>query len=94
VGSRIWYATLSTVRCKNDDGKWVGNFGNILGNLAAGGISNLYYPASDRGAALTIQNAFTVTAEGALGAIGYEFWPDVQRKFLHRHRQTDVAATQ
>lgn len=87
IGSRIVYATESTIRCKSDKGRWVPNFGNVLGNLAAGGISNLYYPASDRGAGLTIQNAFVVTAEGALGALGYEFWPDVQRKYLHRRHK-------
>jgi hypothetical protein len=89
VGSfkgRLWYALASTVRCKDDKGDWVMNSSNVLGNLAAGGISNLYYPPSDRGAALTVERAFTVTAEGALGAVFVEFWPDVSRKlFLPRH---------
>jgi hypothetical protein len=49
----------------------------------AGGISNLYYPASDRGIGLTFQRAFTVTAEGALGAIGVEFWPDFSGRLFH-----------
>jgi hypothetical protein len=40
-----------------------------LGNLAAGGLSNLYDPATDRGVALTFERAGTVTAEGAIGAI-------------------------
>lgn len=84
VGSRIWWAVLSTVRCKDDHGGWTPNFANILGNIAAGGISNAYYPASDRGAALTFERAFTVTAEGTLGALFDEFWPDIQRKFLRR----------
>jgi hypothetical protein len=34
------------------------NYSNILGSLAAGGISNLYYPAEDRdGWSLTLENA-------------------------------------
>ncbi len=61
------------------------NYSNILGNLAAGGISNLYYPASDRGAALTVQRAFVVTAEGAIGSIFVEFWPDISTKFFKHH---------
>ncbi len=85
IKSRIWYATLSTVRARSDSGGWGPNYGNLLGNLAAGGIANLYYPSSDRGVGLTFERALTVSAEGALGAIGYEFWPDIQRKFLHRH---------
>ena len=56
------------------------NFGNVLGNLAAGGISNFYYPEEDRGVGLTFQRAFVVTAEGAFGALLYEFWPDIVHK--------------
>ncbi len=55
-----------------------------MGNLAAGGISNLYYPSADRGAALITERAFTVTAEGAIGALFYEFWPDISRKLAKK----------
>lgn len=84
VKERLWYAIRSTVICKSDSGKWEPNYSNILGNLAAGGIANLYYPDSDGGAALTFQRAFTVTAEGSLGSIFVEFWPDISRKLQHR----------
>jgi hypothetical protein len=80
IVSRVWYSALTTVRCRNDSGNWVPNVGNLMGNLAAGGISNLYYPEADRGAELTFQRAFIVTAEGAIGALVYEFWPDIARK--------------
>ena len=86
VGSRLLYAALSTFRAKSDNGRWQPNFSNILGNLAAGGISNLYYPQSDRGATLTIQRGITVSLEGALGAIGSEFWPDVARRLRRKHQ--------
>lgn len=84
--SRLGYAILTTVRCKGDNGHWQPNFSNILGNLASGGIANLYYPSTDRGAALTLQRGFTVTAEGALGSIFLEFWPDVSRKLGKRRK--------
>lgn len=84
-GNRLWYAVMSTFECKNDNGKWSPNYSNVLGNIAAGGISNLYYPASDRGAGLTMERAATVTAEGALGAIFAEFWPDVSRRMFSKH---------
>ena len=33
--------------CKHDNtGKWEPNYSNVLGNIAAGAISNLYYPGS------------------------------------------------
>jgi len=83
--SRLFYAMASTVKCKDDDGKWAPNYSNVLGNIAAGGISNLYYPPSDRGAGLTFERAATVTAEGALGAAFIEFWPDISHKLFPRH---------
>ena len=54
--SRVLYALANAVICKGDNGNWQANYSGILGSLAAGGISNLYYPASDRGAALTFEN--------------------------------------
>jgi hypothetical protein len=55
--SRIWYAVEMAVVCKGDNGRWQANYSSILGSLAAGGISNLYYPAQNRdGAALTFEN--------------------------------------
>jgi len=82
--NRFFYAMATTVRAKSDKGKWVPNYGNILGNFAAGGISNLYYPSTDRGFGLTLQRAISVTAEGALGATLIEFWPDISRKLHHK----------
>ena len=35
----------NSVICKGDNGHWQPNYSAILGSLAAGGISNLYYPA-------------------------------------------------
>jgi Carboxypeptidase regulatory-like domain len=64
--SRILYAMANAVICKGDNGRWQANYSSILGSLAAGGISNLYYPATDRGAALTFENA--LIGIGATGA--------------------------
>lgn len=83
---RLLYAALSTVRCKGDNGNWQPNFSNVGGNLIGGAISNLYYPASDRGIGLTLSRGFTVTAEGAFGAFAYEFYPDAIAYLKHRHQ--------
>ncbi len=42
--SRFLYAVANSVICKGDNGRWQANYSAILGGLAAGGISNLYYP--------------------------------------------------
>lgn len=88
--SRLFFAVGTTVRCKNDDGNWVPNYSNMLGNIAAGGISNLYYPSASRGVGLTFERAFTVTAEGAIGAVFVEFWPDVSQKLFPNRRVKDL----
>jgi hypothetical protein len=63
--SRALYAIANAVICKGDNGKWQPNYSSIIGGLAAGGISNLYYPASDRdGLTLTFENAALGTAKG------------------------------
>jgi len=74
VRSRALHAIASVVICKGDNGRWQANYSNVLGNLAAAGISNLYYPASDReGAELTIRNSLIGTGAGAVGALFQEF---------------------
>lgn len=89
--SRLLYAALSTVITKNDNGTRGPNYANVVGNLIAGGIANAYYPSTDRGSGLTFQRALTVTAEGTIGAIFIEFWPDIDRHLFHRHpAKTDV----
>ena len=88
---RLWYSVISTVRCKGDNGNWQPNYSNVLGNLIGGAISNAYYPASDRGLGLTFERGFTVTAEGAIGSLAVEFYPDVINHF--RKKKTLPPAT-
>jgi hypothetical protein len=72
--SRIFYAIATTVVCKGDNGHWQPNYSGIIGGLAAGGISNLYYPASNRnGVSLTFENALTGIAGGAVQNLLQEF---------------------
>lgn len=74
VRARALYAIANAVICKGDNGKWQPNYSSIVGGLAAGGISNLYYPASDRdGVSLTFENAFIGTGEGAVENLIQEF---------------------
>jgi Carboxypeptidase regulatory-like domain len=75
--SRFLYAMANAVICKGDNGKWQPNYSNILGSLAAGGISNLYYPASDR-------NGVGLTFETALIGIGATAGVNVLQEFVIR----------
>jgi hypothetical protein len=72
--SRLMYAIANAVICKGDNGRWQANYSNILGSLAAGGLSNLYYPPEDRnGPALTFENAALGIGASAAANILQEF---------------------
>jgi hypothetical protein len=71
--SRVLYAMANAVVCKGDNGHWQPDYSGILGSLAAGGISNLYYPASNRGAWLTFENTFIGIGGSAIGNLFQEF---------------------
>ena len=74
IPSRAAYAIANAVICKGDNGHWQANYSAIVGGLAAGGISNIYYPASDRsGLKVSFDNALIGTAEGALENLIQEF---------------------
>jgi hypothetical protein len=84
ITHRMLYALAAQVVCRHDNtGRWEPK-SKIGGNIIAGAISNLYYPSQSASWSQTIDNGMIVTAEGAIGSIFQEFWPDISRKFLHR----------
>ncbi|HVC46249.1 MAG TPA: carboxypeptidase-like regulatory domain-containing protein [Terracidiphilus sp.] len=72
--SRFFYALAAAVIARGDNGHWEPNYSHVLGSFAAGGISNLYYPASSRGASLMAVN-------GAIG-IASNAGENVLREFV------------
>ena len=71
--SRVLYALANAVICKGDNGHWQANYSAILGSLAAGGISNLYYPESDRDASVTFENTLIGIGANAANNLLQEF---------------------
>lgn len=72
--SRLLYALSRSVITRGDNGRSQPNYSKILGDLASGGLSNLYYPANDRsGAGLTFENAAIGLAEAAVVNVFQEF---------------------
>jgi hypothetical protein len=56
--SRFLYAISRPFICKGDNQRWQPNYSSVFGDIAAGGLSNLYIPERDRhGAQLTFENA-------------------------------------
>jgi hypothetical protein len=72
--SRLVHALASAVICKGDNGRWQPNYSSVLGNLAAGGISNLYYPPKDRNATgVVFSTALIRMGEMAVANVFQEF---------------------
>jgi hypothetical protein len=72
--SRALYALSTAVIARGDNGKWQPAYAGILGDMSAGAVSNIYYPASDRqGASLTLENGLLSIAFDGVGNLLQEF---------------------
>lgn len=78
--SRVLYALANAVICKGDNGRWQPSYSALMGSLAAGGISNLYYPDSDRDVTVTFENTLIGIGASAANNLLQEF---VIRKLTH-----------
>ena len=85
TSSRVGYAISRAVVRKGDNGRWQPDYSRILGHLAAGAISNFYYPAADRrGIGLTLRNAALGIGGAAAGNLMQEL---VLKRFTtHAHK--------
>jgi hypothetical protein len=85
---RTFYSMAQQLSAKNDDGRRMFNWANVLGMLVGTSLSNMYYPPPDRGFSLTM-NRFTIGfAWGLTGNLADEFLPDVDRLLFHRKKTT------
>ena len=80
--SRINHAVGNAFVARSDSGHLMPNYSYFLGDLCSGAISNLYYPASSRGAGLVITNA----AFGLAGRAGQ----GLVREFVLKHLTKNV----
>ncbi len=73
IQSRMLYAISAAVIARGDDGRWKPNYSHVLGIFSAAGISNLYYPASDRGVSLVLFNGLAGMGASAVSNLLREF---------------------
>lgn len=73
IRSRFFYAVAMSVVARGDNKNWQPNYSSIMGSIASGGISNLYYPPNDRGAGLVFENTAIGIATTAAGNLLQEF---------------------
>ena len=73
TGSRIRHAMFSPFVTRSDGGKSVPNYSSLGGDLASAGISNLYFPRSNRGVGLVFGNFVIGTAQRIGASLAQEF---------------------
>jgi hypothetical protein len=73
IASRALYAISSAVIVRGDNGRREPNYSGILGHFSAAAISNLYYPASDRGSSLVVWNGLSGIGGNAISNLVREF---------------------
>ena len=83
--SRLRYAIGQTFWTHNDSGRIQFNYSEWLGNSAAVAISNAYY-ADNRNARDNASQFGVQIGVDAAANILKEFYPDISRRFGHKHR--------
>ena len=83
ITSRALYALATAFICRGDNGKWQPNYSSILGDVAAGAVSNTYYPASNR-------NGVVDTIEIGLLNAAEEGFSSLLQEFVFKHISTGV----
>jgi hypothetical protein len=89
--SRLRHAILSAFIAKGDNGKWQPNYSSVGGDLASAGLSNLYFPKSNRGGGLVLSLFALGTGERIGANVAQEF---LLGKFTHRRRQETEGSAQ
>jgi len=84
---RIGYSLLQEFVCHTDSGGRSVAWENVLGAFSSGGLSNAYYPSSDRGFTLTMSRSAIALAYGSAGGLVDEFWTVINHKLFRRHQQ-------
>jgi hypothetical protein len=72
--SRAAHAISSTFLTRGDNGSRKINFAEILGDFSAAALSNVYFPAQERGANLVLVNGF--------GSLGGDMLDNLLREFV------------
>jgi len=94
VFSRTFYAlTQGVIVTRDDDGGTSFDSSQLAGTIAAGFISNLYYPKADQGTSLTVSRIEIDLIGTAIGNLEAEYWPDIDHFLFHRHDHGPVIIT-
>ncbi len=85
VVRRVVYSVSRLVIARQDSGAEAFNASGIGGMMMGIAASNLYYPAASRRGSVMACRISTSLSGGVMGNLMSEFWPDIQKKFFHKH---------
>jgi hypothetical protein len=83
VWKRSVYSVSRLVITRSDNGNPTPNLAEIVGNGAASGISNFYYPRGDRDWTKTGQRWVLQVGIDGVSNLVKEFWPDINDHLFH-----------
>ena len=87
IRHRLLYSLSRIFAARSDaTGRWTFNMSEVGGNALGAALSNLYYPDT-RNAKDNANRWLLQLGTDALGQVGKEFWPDIQRRLLHKQRK-------
>ncbi len=80
---RTAYSVSRLLITRTDAGNKTFNFGEIVGNGAASGVSDLYYPRNERTWTKTGQKWLVQVSLDGVSNVVKEFWPDINKNIFH-----------
>ncbi len=86
---RTGYAISRLLITRTDSGGTTPNFAEVVGNGAASGIADLYYPGQERTWTKTGQRWVTQVGLDGASNLLKEFWPDINSKLFHARTGDD-----
>jgi hypothetical protein len=85
VMKRVVYSVSRLAVTRQDSGRNAFNASGMLGMVLGIAASNVYYPSqSIRGEVMAARLSTSLTG-GVVGNLMSEFWPDIQKRFFHKH---------
>ena len=83
VLKRAAYAVSRVAVVRTDNGVSAFNSSGVFGMMMGIAASNLYYPSPSVRGTVMAGRLYTSLLGGVIGNVMSEFWPDIQKKFLH-----------
>jgi hypothetical protein len=84
--SRLRYAMGQTFWTHSDSGRMQLNYSEIVGNSVASAVSTAYYTDNRTAGSAASKLGMQIGVDMAANVLK-EFWPDIERKLRHKHRE-------